>query len=100
MDPQQVILRPVVTEKSYRMKGQAGSRRRDNVNAIVFEVHPKASKPVIKKAVEEIYDVKVDKVNTLSVSGKWRRRGKTYGRTKNWKKAVVFLSEGHSLTIY
>ena len=100
MDPQQIIIRPVVTEKSYRLKGQTGPRSGKNINAVVFEVHPKASKPVIRKAVEEIYNVKVDKVNTLSVSGKWRRRGRILGRTRNWKKAVVFLAEGHSLTIY
>jgi len=101
-----MIVRPVVTEKSYRMKGQVVPRRDQGVNAYVFEVHPDATKSQIRKAVEDIYDVKVRKVNTLKMPGKWRRvamrRGMRprYGRSSNWKKAVVFLAEGHTLTVY
>ena len=106
MDARQIIIRPVVTEKSYRMKGQVGPRRDEGLNAFVFEVHPKATKVQIRKAVEEIYDVKVTKINTLKMPGKWRRiamQRRTrpmHGRSKDWKKAVVFLAEGHSLTVY
>ncbi len=80
-----VILRPVVTEKSM---GQMGERK------YTFFVHPEANKSMIKDAVEKMFDgVKVEKVNTMNCEGKKKRRGMTFGKTAKQKKAVVFLTE-------
>jgi len=59
-----------------------------------FEVHPDATKPTIKQAVEELFGVRVANVWTSNQRGKTRRVGKTAGRRANWKKAIVTLSEG------
>ena len=80
-----IIIRPVITERS--MASVADKK-------YVFEVAPSAGKIEIKKAVEEIFGVKVAKVNTISVPGKAKRLGAARpGRTKDWKKAIVQLTE-------
>ena len=80
-----VIIRPIITERS--MAGAAETK-------YVFEVAPTAGKIEIKKAVEEIFGVKVAKVNTMNVPGKAKRLGAARpGRTKDWKKAIVQLTE-------
>jgi large subunit ribosomal protein L23 len=80
-----VILRPVVTEKSM---GQMGERKH------TFFVHPEANKSMIKEAVEKMFEgVKVAKVNTMNSDGKLKRRGMKYGRTAETKKAIVTLTE-------
>ena len=80
-----IIIRPVITERS--MASVADKK-------YVFEVAPSAGKIEIKKAVEEIFGVKVAKVNTISVPGKAKRLGAVRpGRTKDWKKAIVQLTE-------
>ena len=80
-----VILKPVVTEKS--MSGMGDKK-------YTFFVHPEANKSQIKEAVEKMFDgVKVAKVNTLNQDGKKKRRGMTYGRTAKTKKAMVWLTE-------
>ena len=80
-----VIIRPIITERS-----MAGAQDKK----YVFEVAIDAGKIQIRKAVEEIFDVKVAKVNTMIVSGKAKRVGAARpGRTKDWKKAVVQLTE-------
>ena len=80
-----VIIRPIITERS--MAGAAEKR-------YVFEVAPTAGKIEIKKAVEEIFGVKVAKVNTMNVPGKAKRLGAARpGHTKDWKKAIVQLTE-------
>ena len=80
-----IIIRPIITERS--MSSIAEKK-------YVFEVVPTAGKIEIKKAVEEIFDVKVAKVNTMNVSGKAKRMGAARpGRTKDWKKAIVQLTE-------
>ena len=80
-----IIIRPVITERS--MAGAADKK-------YVFEVAPTAGKIEIKKAVEEIFGVKVAKVNTMVVPGKAKRMGAARpGRTKEWKKAIVQLTE-------
>ena len=80
-----IIIRPVITERS--MNSVADKK-------YVFEVAPTAGKIEIKKAVEEIFGVKVAKVNTMNVSGKAKRMGAARpGRTKDWKKAIVQLTE-------
>ncbi|WP_330683224.1 50S ribosomal protein L23 [Peptacetobacter sp.] len=83
-NPHDVIIRPVVTEKS--MTEMADKK-------YTFVVDKKANKTEIKKAVEAIFDVKVEKVNTLNYDGKMKRMGRTQGRTASFKKAVVKLTE-------
>jgi large subunit ribosomal protein L23 len=87
----QIIRRPRITEKS----AMIGSVNR----GVVFEVHPLANKAEIKKAVEEIFDVKVKAVRTASYMGKIKRVGRRIGRRGAWKKAYVFLKEGSSIDI-
>ena len=80
-----VILRPVVTEKS--MNAMAEKK-------YVFYVHPEATKNQIKEAVEKMFEgTKVEKVNTMNLDGKTKRRGMTYGKTAKKKKAIVKLTE-------
>lgn len=88
-----VVIRPQVTEKSV---AGAGLRK------YTFRVHPAANKIEVKKAIEQIYAVKVAKVNTMNVPGKPRRRGGRVrpGRTSTWKKAVVTLAPGHTIDIF
>jgi large subunit ribosomal protein L23 len=80
------IVRPIVTEKSSLAYQDRGEYH--------FEVHPDATKPTIKQAVEELFGVRVANVWTSNQRGKTRRVGKTAGRRANWKKAIVTLSEG------
>jgi large subunit ribosomal protein L23 len=82
MTAQDIILRPIVTEKS--MGGIADKK-------YTFEVAQSATKIDIGRAVEELFGVKVSKVNTLHVRGHLRRQGKTQGYTSSWKKAIVTL---------
>ena len=80
-----IIIRPIITERSMTSVAE---------KKYVFEVAPNAGKIEIKKAVEEIFGVKVAKVNTINVSGKAKRLGAgRLGRTKDWKKAIVQLTE-------
>jgi len=81
--PHQVILRPLVTEK--------GMHRATRNNQYAFEVNPLAEKVDVREAVESLFNVKVLKVRTQNRVGKPRRYRFTYGRTKNWKKAIVTL---------
>lgn len=84
MTAQDIVVRPIITEKS--MAG-IGDKK------YTFEVAKDANKIEIKKAVEELFKVKVSKVNTLHVRGQFRRQGRNEGYTSSWKKAVVTLSE-------
>lgn len=83
-DPHDVVLRPVLSEKAY--DGFADKK-------YIFEVHPSANKIEIRQALESIFGVKVEKVNTLRTMGKIKRQGKTSGRTPEIKKAYVQLKE-------
>ena len=86
MDHTQILLRPVVTEKATFL--------RDGANQVAFFVHPDANKIEIAKAIEEIFGVKVAKVNTLNMYGKAKRLGRyPAGRRASWKKAMVTLTE-------
>jgi large subunit ribosomal protein L23 len=91
-DARQVILRPVVTEKSLRM-----SERR---NAYTFEVHPKANKVQIRTAVEAIFSVDVVDVRTAVRAGKPRRMGFRISQTPARKRAIVVVKQGQSLDVY
>ncbi len=79
-----IILYPVITERS--MAGHA-------MRKYTFKVHPSAGKIQIAQAIEEIFGVKVDKVNTISVRGRFRRRGRVGGYTSAGKKAIVTLKK-------
>ena len=87
----QVVVRPLMTEKSMRMK--------DERNAVAFQVLPDASKVEIRQAVEAIFNVKVSAVRTANVEGKLKRMGRHQGRRPSWKKAVVTLAPGHKIEL-
>lgn len=89
---QDVIIRPVVSEKSY---GQM-----DEANCYTFIVHKSANKTEIKQAVEEIWGVRVAKVNTLNRKGKTKRFGLVIGKRRDEKRAMVTLAEGESIDIF
>ena len=84
-DPREVIIKPVVSEKSYNLI--------DN-GKYTFEVDPRSNKPEIKQAIEAIFNVKVDKVNTLNRVGKTRRTKFGLGKRKDTKRAIVSLKSG------
>lgn len=81
-----VLQGPCLTEKAALLQ--------EDVGKVVFKVHPKANKIEVKNAVEQMFNVKVKDVKTVTIHGKKKRVGKTVGFTKNWKKAYVTLSEG------
>jgi large subunit ribosomal protein L23 len=87
-----VIRRPVVTEKS--------QIAREEGNLATFAVHPKANKHDIRRAVEELFDVKVRSVRTMRQPRKTRRIGRQIGRRAEWKKAIVELAEGQSIEFF
>lgn len=82
MLPEDIIIKPIITEKS-NVEMQAGK--------YTFEVNKKATKVDVKRAVEKLFNVKVLKVNTINVSGKEKRVGRNVGKTANWKKAIVSI---------
>ena len=92
-DPRDVIIRPVVSEKSYALLEE---------NVYTFEVHPSCSKPEIKDAVESIFNVDVLKVNTLNRKGKRKRNRRTnsWGQRPSRKRAIVTLAEGDSIELF
>ncbi len=82
----EIIRRPLVTEKSTGMK--------ETSNVIAFEVAPEANKIQVKRAVEELFKVKVEEVRLLNMRGKIKRLGRFAGRRRDWRKAYVKLAEG------
>jgi large subunit ribosomal protein L23 len=92
-DPRQVLLKPVVSEKSYALL---------ETNQYTFIVHPSASKPEIADAVRSIFDVTVLKVNTLNRQGKKTRNRRTgkVGSKASTKRAIVTLAEGDSIDLF
>jgi large subunit ribosomal protein L23 len=91
VDPRQVVIAPVVSEKSYSLIED---------NKYSFRVHPKAHKTQIRQAVEELFDVKVEAVNIVKVQPKPKRRGWNRGQKPGWKKAIVQLREGDRIEIF
>lgn len=91
MDDAQVIIKPVVSEKSYVLSA---------VNKYTFRVHPQAHRTQIKQAVEDLFDVHVVAVRTLTVKSKPKRRGAVKGRTRSWKKAIIQIKEGESIPVF
>jgi large subunit ribosomal protein L23 len=91
MHAREVIIAPVVSEKSYSLIDDS---------KYSFRVHPKAHKTQIRQAVEELFDVKVEGVNTVQVRPKPKRRGFHKGKKPGWKKAIVQLREGDRIEIF
>lgn len=85
----QVLEAPIVTEKSTRVRAES--------NQVVFRVARDAKKPEIKRAVEELFGVQVERVWTVNVKGKPKRFGQFWGRRKDWRKAYVRLAEGQTI---
>ena len=86
MNANQIIRRPLVTEKSTMM--------REDANVIAFEVDPNANKIEVKRAVEELFKVKVEDVRLFNVRGKMKRLGRWVGKRRDWRKAYVRLKAG------
>ena len=91
MDPTQVIIRPVVSEKSYVLAAN---------DRYTFRVHSDAHKTQIRQAVEALFEVNVVEVRTMSVKSKPKRRGHTSGRTRQWKKAIVQVRAGQTIPVF
>ncbi len=91
-NPRSIILKPLVTEK--------GSKLREENNKYLFSVVSGANKIEIKRAVQEIFNVKVRDVQTIVVHGKVKRMGAFQGKRPDWKKAVVTLVEGQSIDLF
>jgi large subunit ribosomal protein L23 len=91
MDSSQVIVKPVLSEKSFALSA---------VGKYTFRVHPDAHRTQIRQAVESLFGVHVLEVRTLSVKSKPKRRGLVRGRTRAWKKAIVQVKAGESIPIF
>lgn len=92
-DPRDVVIEPIVSEKTYMLLDQ---------NTYTFRVHPDATKPQIREAVESVFDVTVLKVNTANRKGKRKRNRKnsTFGSRPDVKRAYVTLAEGDSIELF
>ena len=90
-DPRDILLAPVVSEKSYGLLDE---------NKYTFVVAPQANKTEIKIAVEQVFGVKVNGVNTINREGKRKRTRTGYGKRKDTKRAIVSLAEGHRIDIF
>ncbi len=91
MDARTVIIKPVISEKSYALLA---------ANKYTFRIHPQAHKTQVRQAVEEIFGVRVQEVRTMSVKSKPKRRGYTAGRSRQWKKAVVQLHPEDTIELF
>jgi len=90
--PESIIVRPLLTEK--------GTRLKDTERKVLFEVADGASRTEVRRAVEALFNVKVEAVRTQIVRGKVRRLGRFVGRRPNWKKAIVTLAEGSDIDFF
>jgi len=91
LEPTQILIAPVVSEKSYHMI---------NERKYCFRIHPDAHKTQVRQAVEAQFEVEVESVNIVSMPSKPKKRGVSRGRRPGWKKAIVKLREGHSIEIF
>ena len=91
MDARTILIRPVISEKSYALIAEG---------KYTFRVDDRAHKTQIAQAVEEVFDVKVTAVRTAKVRAKPKRRGLSKGRTRAWKKAVVQLAPGERIELF
>ncbi|MCD6384231.1 50S ribosomal protein L23 [Candidatus Sumerlaeota bacterium] len=93
-DPWSILIKPIITEKSY----QEASGEEPKYE---FKVRLDSNKQEIKKAVEQAFSVKVKKVNVMRIKGSPRRvRSPLYGKTSQWKKAIVTLESGHKIDLF
>jgi len=92
MNRYDAIKRPLNTEKTTLQK--------ESVNQVTFEVDQRANRIEIGRSVEEVFKVKVANVNTMHVKGKIKRRGRTLGKRKDWKKAIVTLMPGERIEFF
>jgi len=108
--PQQVIIRPVFTEKASWLMDEGTDARGRRIEKLrerveprrkyTFEVAPSATKIDIRKAVELMFDVTVKSVRTVNMAGKKRRLGRSMGRRPHWKKAIVEVSEADTIDLF
>lgn len=91
-DPYKIVIRPVITEKSTWLK--------EKNREVCFEVDPRANKSEIKKAAEQLFKIKVERVRIMNKRGKKRRVGRSEGKKKDWKKAYIKLKEGEKMIEY
>jgi large subunit ribosomal protein L23 len=91
-NPRDIILSPVVSEKSYDLI--------EKTNTYTFVVDPRSNKTEIKQAIQAIFDVKVTSVNTQNRAGKVKRTGWVKGKRKNVKRALVTLAEGDNIELF
>jgi large subunit ribosomal protein L23 len=91
MNPHDIIIRPLITEKNTNLM---------QLNKYSFEVDRNANKFQIKQAVQTIFNVEVTAVHTMNVRGKMKRRGQKFGYTADWKKAIVTLAEGNRIELF
>jgi large subunit ribosomal protein L23 len=91
-DAYHIILKPIITEKTTQLK--------EKNREVCFRVASQANKTEIKKAVEQLFKVKVESVRTQNMVGKWRRVGRGQGQRSDWKKAYVKLREGEKMIEY
>ena len=91
MEPSQVIIAPVVSEKSYVLAA---------AGRYTFRVHADAHKTQVRQAIETLFDVHVEEVRTSSVKSKPKRRGVIRGRTRSWKKAIVQVRAGETIPVF
>ena len=91
LDLYDIVIEPLITEKL--------SKATEEASQYGFRVHPQANKKEVKAAIEKIFSVHVEKVNTMNVSGKWRRVRYVPGQTAAWKKAIVTLKKGEKIDL-
>ncbi len=92
MDLYQIIKKPLITEK--------GTRQKEQLNQLAFEVDRRANKILVQEAIETIFKVKVLSVRVMNVRGKERRVGRNVGRKADWKKAIVRLAPGENIEFF
>ena len=92
MNPYEIVKRPLITEK--------GSIQKEVYNQLSFEVDRKANRVEIRHAVEKIFNVRVVKVRTMQMKGKVKRVGRTLGKRRDWKKAIVTLAGGENIEFF
>jgi large subunit ribosomal protein L23 len=92
MNPYEIIKGPLITEKATIQKEQN--------NQLTFEVDRRANRVAIRHAVESIFNVRVEQVRTMQMKGKVKRMGRSLGRRRDWKKAIVTLAEGHNIEFF
>lgn len=92
MNPYEIVKRPLITEK--------GSIQKEVNNQLSFEVDRRANRVEIRHAVEKIFNVRVVKVRTMQMKGKVKRVGRTLGKRRDWKKAIVTLAGGENIEFF